>query len=65
MGENCQKKKRENNAYHIRKSVRDMVVYTIQNVIEDPPFSKLDLISCRNLLIYLGRDGQMFRNSWP
>ncbi len=41
------------NTYHINKSIRDMVVFAIQNIISDPPFSKLDLISCRNLLIYM------------
>ncbi len=40
-------------AYRIHKSIRDMLVFSEQNVIKDPPFSKLDLISCRNLLIYL------------
>jgi len=40
--------------YQISKAIRDMCVFAIQNVIKDPPFSKLDLISCRNLLIYLG-----------
>jgi two-component system CheB/CheR fusion protein len=44
----------ENNHYQIKKTIRDMVVFAEQNVIEDPPFSKLDLVSCRNLLIYLG-----------
>jgi two-component system CheB/CheR fusion protein len=39
--------------YRINKEVRDLVVFAEQNVISDPPFSKLDLISCRNLLIYL------------
>lgn len=39
--------------YRIRKEIREMVVFAAQNVIRDPPFSKLDLISCRNLLIYL------------
>src|SRR5260370_4030290 len=37
----------------ISKPLRDMVVFARQNVIADPPFSRLDLISCRNLLIYL------------
>jgi two-component system CheB/CheR fusion protein len=46
--------RQENSAYHIRKTIRDMVVFASQNVIEDPPFSRLDLISCRNLLIYMG-----------
>jgi len=45
-------------AYRIHKNIRDMLVFSEQNVIKDPPFSKLDLISCRNLLIYLGGDLQ-------
>ena len=40
--------------YQITKSLREMCVFTRHNLIEDPPFSKLDLISCRNVLIYLG-----------
>ena len=40
--------------YLISKTVRDSCVFAIQNAVKDPPFSKLDLISCRNLLIYLG-----------
>lgn len=39
--------------YQVNKSIRDMVVFARQNVIVDPPFSNLDLISCRNVLIYL------------
>ncbi len=42
----------------IHKSIRDMLVFSEQNVIKDPPFSKLDLISCRNLLIYLNGELQ-------
>jgi two-component system CheB/CheR fusion protein len=45
-------------AYHIQKGIRDMVVFSEQDVIKDPPFSKLDLISCRNLLIYMGGELQ-------
>ncbi len=44
--------------YRIRKGIRDMVVFSEQDVIKDPPFSKLDLISCRNLMIYLGPELQ-------
>ena len=44
--------------YRIHKSIRDMMVFSEQNVIKDPPFSRLDLISCRNLLIYLGGELQ-------
>ncbi len=37
----------------MKKEIREMIVFAIQNVIKDPPFTKLDLVSCRNLLIYL------------
>lgn len=40
--------------YQISKAIRDMCIVARQNVVRDPPFSGLDLISCRNLLIYLG-----------
>jgi two-component system CheB/CheR fusion protein len=43
----------EDGAYRIRKEIREMVVFAEQNVIKDPPFTKLDLLSCRNLLIYI------------
>jgi two-component system CheB/CheR fusion protein len=46
------------NAYRIHKNIRDMLVFSEQDVIKDPPFSKLDLVSCRNLLIYLGAELQ-------
>ena len=39
--------------YRIGKNVRDLLVFSEQDVIKDPPFSKLDLISCRNLMIYM------------
>ncbi|MDP2792519.1 MAG: chemotaxis protein CheB [Sulfurisoma sp.] len=39
--------------YRIKKDIREMVVFAIQNVIKDPPFTKMDLVSCRNLMIYL------------
>ncbi|MEO8655010.1 MAG: PAS domain-containing protein, partial [Ramlibacter sp.] len=42
----------------IKKNIRDMLVFSEQDVIKDPPFSKLDLIVCRNLLIYLGLELQ-------
>jgi two-component system CheB/CheR fusion protein len=44
--------------YRILKVIRDMLVFSEQNVIKDPPFSKLDFISCRNLLIYMNGDLQ-------
>jgi two-component system, chemotaxis family, CheB/CheR fusion protein len=40
--------------YQINKKLREMCVFTRHNLIDDPPFSKLDLITCRNVLIYLG-----------
>ena len=49
---------REGNTYHVASRVRDAVVFAVQSVTKDPPFSKLDLISCRNLLIYLGPELQ-------
>jgi two-component system CheB/CheR fusion protein len=46
------------NVYRIHKHIRDMLVFSEQDVIRDPPFSRLDLISCRNLLIYMSGDLQ-------
>lgn len=43
----------EKNYYRVKKSIREMVVFATHNLLKDPPFSKIDLISCRNLLIYL------------
>ena len=45
-------------AYRISKRIRDSLIPSEQDVIKDPPFSKLDLISCRNLLIYMGTELQ-------
>jgi len=44
----------ENGGYRIHKNIRDLLVFSEHDVIKDPPFSKLDLISCRNVLIYMG-----------
>jgi two-component system, chemotaxis family, CheB/CheR fusion protein len=44
---------RDDHRYTIVKSIRESVVFAVQNVISDPPFSKMDLVSCRNVLIYL------------
>ena len=43
----------DNYGYRINKNLRDHVIFSEHSVIKDPPFSKLDLISCRNLLIYM------------
>ena len=45
--------KETKNNYKVKKEIREMVTFAVQNVISDPPFIKLDFISCRNLLIYL------------
>ena len=39
--------------YKVKQDLRDKVVFAVQNVVKDPPFTKLDLLSCRNLMIYL------------
>jgi two-component system CheB/CheR fusion protein len=44
---------KEEHGYRVRKEIREMTVFAVQNVIKDPPFTKLDLLCCRNLLIYL------------
>jgi chemotaxis methyl-accepting protein methylase len=42
----------DDEGYRVGKEIRDMVVFAPQNIIADPPFTRLDLLSCRNLLIY-------------
>ena len=49
---------REEKSYRLKKAIRELVVFAPQNLIKDPPFTKLDLLSCRNLLIYLNADMQ-------
>lgn len=44
--------------YQIKNEIREMAVFAVHNVLKDPPFAKLDIISCRNLLIYLKSDAQ-------
>jgi len=44
---------KEERGYRVRKEIREMVVFASQDLIMDPPFTKLDILSCRNLLIYL------------
>ncbi len=48
----------DGDSYRISKSIRDLVIFAKQDVLKDPPFSRIDLISCRNLLIYLGAQAQ-------
>jgi two-component system, chemotaxis family, CheB/CheR fusion protein len=49
---------REDNRYLVKKAIREKVLFAIHNVLRDPPFSKVHMISCRNLLIYLSREVQ-------
>lgn len=48
----------ENNFYRVTREIRDTLIFAPQNIINDPPFTKLDLICCRNLLIYLDTELQ-------
>jgi two-component system CheB/CheR fusion protein len=49
---------KENEGFRVRNEIREMVIFAPQNLTMDPPFTKLDLLSCRNLLIYLSADLQ-------
>ena len=49
---------KEDNNYKIKKNIRNLTVFAIHDILMDPPFSKLDIISCRNLLIYMNKDAQ-------
>jgi len=49
---------KEDRGYRVRKEIREMVIFAPQNLIMDPPFTKLDVLSCRNLLIYLTAEVQ-------
>jgi len=44
---------KEENGFHVNTAIREMIVFAPHNVIKDPPFTKLDLLFCRNLLIYM------------
>ena len=48
----------EHGSYRIQKRVRDLCVFVVHDLVRDPPFSKLDLVSCRNVMIYFGRELQ-------
>ncbi|MBA6326521.1 PAS domain-containing protein [Colwellia sp. MB02u-6] len=49
---------KDDRGYRINKKIRDMIIFAPQNIIMDPPFTKLDIVTCRNLLIYLGPELQ-------
>ena len=50
---------KEDNGYRVLPDLRAAVVFTTQDVLADPPFSRMDMISCRNLLIYLSPEAQV------
>jgi two-component system, chemotaxis family, CheB/CheR fusion protein len=49
---------KEGNKFRVKREIREMIVFAVQNAIKDPPFTKMDMISCRNLLIYLESETQ-------
>ena len=49
---------REDAGYRVAPALRGQIVFTVQDVLADPPFSRIDLVSCRNLLIYLNLEAQ-------
>lgn len=49
---------KEDRIYRVRKQLREMILFAPHNILRDPPFSHLDLVTCRNVLIYLNRDTQ-------
>lgn len=50
--------KDDDQCYRIKKPIREMLIFAPQNLLQDPPFAKLDILTCRNLLIYLESDMQ-------
>ncbi|MGN6317408.1 CheR family methyltransferase [Trinickia sp.] len=50
---------RDGDHFRVKKELRERVLFALHNVLSDPPFSRLDLICCRNLLIYLDREAQI------
>lgn len=44
---------KEEGGYRVKKEIRELVVFAVQSVVKDPPFTRLDLLACRNLMIYL------------
>jgi len=49
---------RDGDGYRVRREIREMVLFAQHNFLKDPPFSKLDLVACRNVLIYLNGTAQ-------
>ena len=49
---------KEESGFRVKKEIRDLVIFAQQNILQDPPFTKMDLVCCRNLLIYLSPEMQ-------
>jgi two-component system CheB/CheR fusion protein len=49
---------KEHRGFRVRSEIRELVLFAVHDLLRDSPFSRIDLVSCRNLLIYLGRDAQ-------
>ncbi len=49
---------RDDSTYRVKRELRERVIFAPQNILQDPPFSRLDIVTCRNLLIYLEPDVQ-------
>ncbi len=54
---------KEGGWYRIKKQIREMIIFAVQNLIQDPPYSRIDLLCCRNLLIYL--DSHLQKKIFP
>jgi len=48
----------EDDGYHVTADLRDTIVFSVHDILNDPPFSRIDFVSCRNFLIYLGAEAQ-------
>src|SRR5205085_10455780 len=49
---------KEHHGYRVRRELRELVLFAVHDVLQDSPFSRLDMVTCRNLLIYLTREAQ-------
>ena len=49
---------KDHHGYRVRRELREMVLFAVHDLLKDAPFSRMDLVSCRNFLIYLNRDAQ-------
>lgn len=49
---------KDGDGYRVNKEIREMIIFATQNIIMDPPFTNLDILTCRNLLIYFGTELQ-------